>query len=85
MAVGAHKARLGRGLASLIGGPLDEAALAAEGEQRILPLGAIKPGRFNPRRNFAPGPARTTRPRMDSISCWSRSQKRISIHSCKTS
>ena len=54
MAVGAHKARLGRGLASLIGGPLDEAALAAEGEQRILPLGAIKPGRFNPRRNFAP-------------------------------
>ena len=54
MAVGAHKARLGRGLASLIGGPLDEAALAAEGEQRNLPLGAIKPGRFNPRRNFAP-------------------------------
>jgi ParB family chromosome partitioning protein len=54
MAVGAHRARLGRGLASLIGGPLDEAALAAEGEQRILPRGAIKPGRFNPRRNFAP-------------------------------
>ena len=31
MAVGAQKARLGRGLASLIGGPLDEAALGRRG------------------------------------------------------
>jgi ParB family transcriptional regulator, chromosome partitioning protein len=49
MAVGAQKARLGRGLASLIGGPLDEGQV----EQRNMPLASLKPGRFNPRRNFA--------------------------------
>ena len=50
MAVGAQKARLGRGLASLIGGPLEgEAHL----EQRNVPLASLRPGRFNPRRNFA--------------------------------
>ncbi len=50
MAVGAQKARLGRGLASLIGGPLEgEAHL----EQRNVPLASLRAGRFNPRRNFA--------------------------------
>jgi ParB family transcriptional regulator, chromosome partitioning protein len=50
MAVGAQKARLGRGLASLIGGPLEDIAGT---EQRNVPLASLKPGRFNPRRNFA--------------------------------
>jgi ParB family chromosome partitioning protein len=50
MAVGAQKARLGRGLASLIGGPLESGAGV---EQRNMPLASLKPGRFNPRRNFA--------------------------------
>jgi ParB family chromosome partitioning protein len=50
MAVGAQKARLGRGLASLIGGPLDDEANV---EQRNMPVASLKPGRFNPRRNFA--------------------------------
>ena len=44
MSVGAQR-RLGRGLASLISGAADD--------QRSLPLAAIKPGRFNPRRNFS--------------------------------
>jgi ParB family chromosome partitioning protein len=50
MAVGTQKARLGRGLASLIGGSLDEGAGV---EQRNMALASLKPGRFNPRRNFA--------------------------------
>ena len=50
MAVGGQKARLGRGLASLIGGPLEDVAGI---EQRNVPLASLKPGRFNPRRNFA--------------------------------
>jgi ParB family chromosome partitioning protein len=53
MAVGAQKTRLGRGLASLIGDRFDEGALGLEEEQRTVPLAALKPGRFNPRRNFA--------------------------------
>jgi ParB family chromosome partitioning protein len=40
-----RNSRLGRGLASLISG--------AEDDQRSLPLGLIKPGRFNPRRSFS--------------------------------
>jgi ParB family transcriptional regulator, chromosome partitioning protein len=52
MAVGAQKTRLGRGLASLIGDRFDEAALGDE-DRRTVPLAALKPGRFNPRRNFA--------------------------------
>jgi ParB family chromosome partitioning protein len=52
MAVGMHKMRLGRSLASLIGegegGELGE----VEG-QRNVALDAIKAGRFNPRRNFS--------------------------------
>jgi ParB family chromosome partitioning protein len=50
MSAGAQKNRLGRGLASLIGGPLDEGAAV---EQRNMSLASLKPGRFNPRRNFA--------------------------------
>ena len=53
MAAGAQKTRLGRGLASLIGDRFDEAALGAEDDRRTVPLAALKPGRFNPRRNFA--------------------------------
>ena len=53
MAVGAQKNRLGRGLASLIGDRFDEAGIIAEEDQRSVPLAALKPGRFNPRRNFA--------------------------------
>jgi ParB family chromosome partitioning protein len=51
MAVSTHKMRLGRSLASLIGE--GEAPDFAEFEgQRIVALDALKPGRFNPRRNF---------------------------------
>ena len=51
MAVSTHKMRLGRSLASLIGE--GEAPDFAEVEgQRIVALDALKPGRFNPRRNF---------------------------------
>jgi ParB family chromosome partitioning protein len=53
MSAGAQKTRLGRGLASLIGDRIDEGALGLEEEQRTVPLAALKPGRFNPRRNFA--------------------------------
>jgi ParB family chromosome partitioning protein len=53
MSAGAQKTRLGRGLASLIGDRFEEGAL--EDEQRTVPLAALKPGRFNPRRNFAEG------------------------------
>ena len=53
MAAGAQKTRLGRGLASLIGDRFDEAGVGAEEDQRRVPLAALKPGRFNPRRNFA--------------------------------
>jgi len=52
MSAGAQKTRLGRGLASLIGDRLDEGTLGSEEEQRTIPLAALKPGRFNPRRNF---------------------------------
>jgi ParB family transcriptional regulator, chromosome partitioning protein len=53
MAAGAQKTRLGRGLASLIGDGFDETGIGAEEDQRTVPLAALKPGRFNPRRNFA--------------------------------
>ncbi|MGH6831477.1 MAG: ParB/RepB/Spo0J family partition protein, partial [Methyloceanibacter sp.] len=53
MAAGAQKTRMGRGLASLIGDRFDEAGIGAEEDQRRVPLAALKPGRFNPRRNFA--------------------------------
>ena len=50
MAATAHKMRLGRSLASLIGE--GEGTDGAEG-QRLLALDALKAGRFNPRRNFS--------------------------------
>ena len=53
MSAGAQKTRLGRGLASLIGDRFDEVGVGAEEDQRRVPLAALKPGRFNPRRNFA--------------------------------
>jgi ParB family chromosome partitioning protein len=52
MSAGTQKSRLGRGLASLIGDRPD-AAWGGEEEQRTVPLAALKPSRFNPRRNFA--------------------------------
>ena len=53
MAARAQKSRLGRGLASLIGDRFDEAALGADEDRRTVPLAALKPGRFNPRRSFS--------------------------------
>jgi ParB family transcriptional regulator, chromosome partitioning protein len=53
MAASAQKSRLGRGLASLIGDRFDEAALGADEDRRTVPLAALKPGRFNPRRTFS--------------------------------
>jgi ParB family chromosome partitioning protein len=53
MAAGAQKTRLGRGLASLIGDRIDDAGFGAEEYLRRVPLAALKPSRFNPRRNFA--------------------------------
>jgi ParB family chromosome partitioning protein len=54
MAVAQHKGgRLGRGLASLIGeqGPAHP-RLPPEGVQRIVPIGQVEPGAFNPRKAF---------------------------------
>jgi ParB family chromosome partitioning protein len=53
MAASAQKTRLGRGLASLIGDRFDEAALGADEDRRTVPLAALRPGRFNPRRSFS--------------------------------
>ena len=48
-----QKGRLGRGLASLIGEPVDgRPVLPPEGEQRLVPTAELKPGRFNPRKDF---------------------------------
>jgi len=47
------KGRLGRGLASLIGEPVPgQAALPPEGEQRLVPVAELRPGRLNPRKDF---------------------------------
>jgi len=47
------KSRLGRGLASLIGEPVQaQPRLPAEGEQRVVPIDLLKGGRFNPRKDF---------------------------------
>ena len=54
MAVAQQKGgRLGRGLASLIGeqGPT-QPRLPPEGVQRIVPIGQVEPGAFNPRKAF---------------------------------
>jgi ParB family chromosome partitioning protein len=48
-----QKGRLGRGLASLIGEPAPgQPVLPPEGEQRMVPIADIKPGRLNPRKDF---------------------------------
>ena len=47
------KDKAGEGLASLIGDRIDDAGFGAEEDLRRVPLTALKPGRFNPRRNFA--------------------------------
>jgi ParB family chromosome partitioning protein len=48
-----QKGRLGRGLASLIGEPVQgRPALPPEGEQRLVPLAELRPGRLNPRKDF---------------------------------
>jgi ParB family transcriptional regulator, chromosome partitioning protein len=47
------KSRLGRGLASLIGEPVQgQASLPPEGEQRLVPTAELKAGRLNPRKDF---------------------------------
>ena len=48
-----QKGRLGRGLASLIGEPVPgQPVLPPEGEQRMVPIAEVKPGRLNPRKDF---------------------------------
>jgi len=49
-----QKSRLGRGLASLIGEPMQSGRpqLPAEGEQRMVPTADVKPSRLNPRKDF---------------------------------
>ena len=50
-----QKSRLGRGLASLIGDiqpTSSEPRLPPEGEQRILAIDLIRPGKLNPRKDF---------------------------------
>ncbi len=50
-----QKSRLGRGLASLIGDiqpASNEPRLPPEGEQRILAIDLIRPGKLNPRKDF---------------------------------
>jgi ParB family transcriptional regulator, chromosome partitioning protein len=47
------KSRLGRGLASLIGEPVQgQASLPPEGEQRVVPTAELRAGRLNPRKDF---------------------------------
>ena len=53
MNVPLQKSRLGRGLASLIGEPVaGQPVLPPEGEQRMVPIADVKPGRLNPRKDF---------------------------------
>ncbi len=48
-----HKSRLGRGLASLIGEPaVTQPRIPPEGEQRMIPIGQIRAGKYNPRKTF---------------------------------
>ncbi|MEZ5898730.1 MAG: ParB/RepB/Spo0J family partition protein [Hyphomicrobium sp.] len=47
------KSRLGRGLASLIGEPVQNGTrLPPEGEQRVVPIGQVKSSPLNPRKDF---------------------------------
>ena len=53
MAIPMQKGRLGRGLASLIGeAPEAAPRLPAQGEQRMVSIDQLRPGKFNPRRTF---------------------------------
>jgi ParB family chromosome partitioning protein len=53
MAIPMQKNRLGRGLASLIGETAGvPPRLPAEGEQRVVPLDQVRPGKLNPRKDF---------------------------------
>lgn len=52
MASPVQKNRLGRGLASLIGEPQADARVPAEGEQRLVAIGAVRSGGLNPRKTF---------------------------------
>jgi ParB family transcriptional regulator, chromosome partitioning protein len=53
MAIPMHKGRLGRGLASLIGETSQaESHLPVHGEQRLISIDQLHPGKFNPRRTF---------------------------------
>ena len=45
------KARLGKGLAALLGG-VDQIAAQSDGELRYLPVATIRPGRYQPRTNM---------------------------------
>jgi ParB family chromosome partitioning protein len=49
-----QKSRLGRGLASLIGEPMQSGRvhLPPEGEQRMVPTADVRPSRLNPRKEF---------------------------------
>ncbi len=49
-----QKSRLGRGLASLIGEPMQSgrAHLPPEGEQRMVPTAEVRPSKLNPRKEF---------------------------------
>ncbi|MBO0763631.1 MAG: ParB/RepB/Spo0J family partition protein [Hyphomicrobiaceae bacterium] len=49
-----HKGRLGRGLASLIGGPQSQGdgRLPEHGEQRLMPIANLHPSGLNPRKDF---------------------------------
>ncbi|MGE0629041.1 MAG: ParB/RepB/Spo0J family partition protein [Hyphomicrobiaceae bacterium] len=57
MATPLQKSRLGRGLASLIGEPIQQPGgvapqRPAEGEQRLLAIEQVRPSRLNPRKDF---------------------------------
>ncbi len=49
-----QKSRLGRGLASLIGEPMQSGRvhLPPEGEQRMVPTAEVRPSKLNPRKEF---------------------------------
>lgn len=51
----AKRARLGKGLGALLGEYLpQDGAVAPEGVLRVVPVGAVRPNPFQPRRTFAP-------------------------------
>jgi ParB family chromosome partitioning protein len=53
MAAPLQKSRLGRGLASLIGEPVNyQSKLPPEGEQRMVPVDLVRGGKLNPRKDF---------------------------------